>query len=83
MIEICSVRSSAFHGIHSIYSGAVIRGDRQGLFTESSRRQDAAPTCLKRGFTYRRSAAQADFLFFENYPFVQNFIQKNRSTFFR
>ena len=32
ILLICGVRSSAFCGIHIIYSGAVIRGDRQGLF---------------------------------------------------
>lgn len=33
IIVICGVRSSAFCGIHIIYSGAVIRGDRQGLLS--------------------------------------------------
>lgn len=39
----------------------VIRGDRQGLyFSESSTRQDTAPTLRTAGFNFRRGAAQAD-----------------------
>ncbi len=50
-----------FCGIHIIYTGAVIRGDRQGLFYGKFEASRCGTHLLTSGFTLRRGAAQAGF----------------------
>ena len=56
-------------GIHVIYSGAVIRGDRQGLlFLRKVRGVKMRHPPAFSGFTHRLNAAQADFYFKNKSP---------------
>ncbi len=68
-----------FCGIHSIYSGAVIRGDRQGLIIGKSEASRCGTHLLTSGFTFRRGAAQADYFESKRTVYAVRFKNSSRS----
>ena len=56
------MRSLATMVIHIFYKGAVIRGDRQGLFYGKSEASRCGTHLASCGVNYCQGAAQADFV---------------------